>query len=158
MQEIEECQTEPSIENEIQKIQAMNSGVEMREKNAEEKTDVKVPNHPGRESKKKTKMSSGRDSSKGPSFTRTVSGVFSGKLKLKRLSISTPSSPVLEMGAETPSDPASHQEKHDHLLKKPPKTPQQGQEKDGEYRRRASYWGIFKRPGKNSRVGTFDRF
>ena len=168
MQEIHECRTEQSIES---NIQAMNSGVEMRAKannaeaNVEERTDMEVPNNLEKEpEKKKMKINSGRDSSKRPPLSRSMSGVFTRKLK--RLSLSTPSSPVSNQSFEmTPSDPASHQHQENHdrnrMLKKPPKNPKQkgatkGQEEDGEHKKRA-YFGLFKIPGKN-RVGIMDRF
>ena len=160
MQEIHECRAEQSIES---NIPAMNSGVEMRAKvevNVEKRTNMEIPKNLEKEPEKKPKkIISERDSSKRPSLSRSMSVVFTRKLK--RLSLSTPSSPVSDQSIEvTPSDPAGHQENHDRngMLKKPPKkTPKQkgvtkGQEEDVEHKKRA-YFGLFKRPGKNRVVG-----
>ena len=144
MQEISDCNAEGSVDQE-------GSGIEMRantnnaEIHADEGTTVTE-----KKLQKQKKIPSGR-----PSLSRSMSGVFNGKLK--RLSMSTPSSPVSDHSFEmTPSDPVDHGAKR--KSKKPPRSPKQpkGQDdEDGKHKRR-TYFGMFKRSSKKQRVSMSD--
>ena len=149
MQEATDYNAEGSVDQEMRS----GSEIEMRAK-ARTETETNADdgttetNNPEKRLKKQKKIPSGR-----PSLSRSMSGVFNGKLK--RLSMSTPSSPVLEHSFEmTPNDPVDHGAKR--KSKKPPRSPKQpkGQdEEDGEQKKR-SYFGIFKKSSKKQRVST----
>lgn len=169
MQDIQECHSERGIEN---NIQATDSREDMRamannnDTDVEERTDLKGTKKAEKGPKKKPKkIISERDISKRPSLSRSVSAVFTGKLR--RLSISTPSSPIsnqsFEMGVEIPSDHDNRQENAERMLKKPPRKSKQkkatkSKDEGGEHKGRA-YLGLFQRPSKSKiRVGNIDRF
>ena len=146
MQEGTDCNAEGSVEQEVR----FGSEIEMRAKtnNAETSADegTTVTNNPEKKLKKQKKIPSGR-----PSLSRSMSGVFNGKLK--RLSMSTPSSPVSDHSFEvTPSDPVDHGAKR--KSKKPPRSPKQpkGQDEEDSEHKRRTYFGIFKRSSKKQRV------
>ena len=150
MQEGTDCNAEGSVETEMRS----GSEIEMRAKanNAEASADeaTTVTNNPETKPKKQKKIHSGR-----PSLSRSMSGVFSGKLK--RLSMSTPSSPVSDHSFEvTPSDPVDHGAKR--KSKKPPRSPKQpkGQDEEDSEHKRRTYFGMFKRSSKKQRVSMSD--
>ena len=147
MQEGTDCNAEGSVEQEMRS----GSEIEMRAKadNAEtnaEEEGTTGETHPETKPKKQKKIPSGR-----PSLSRSMSGVFNAKLK--RLSMSTPSSPVSDHSFEvTPSDPVDHGAKR--KSKKPPRSPKQpkGQDEEDSEHKRRTYFGIFKRSSKKQRV------
>ena len=120
MQEICECHTEENTNNSINE---MSTGVEMRPTNNVDDNDVQEPprdldvsKNPRNMPKKKQKkiISERQHGSRRPSLSRSISGVLAA-VKLRRLSISSPSSPFsnqsCEMGgAETPGDAGNQRE------------------------------------------------